>query len=321
MISRNGIFALVAAGTSVLLHAAVLTTFRRIHVGGPGAPQGRFEEMTVVFDPAPDRAPDESEFPIGEIGAKGYASHRADGLQEAVSRQAEVDQAALSRDPVGTSPPQETPGENAGAGGARASSDGGPLPPVLPTLRPMLDRLPLAALVPIPPTPPEDGPRAVVPTPTPPAVAVAVTPPPVGVAVTPPPVAAAPAAPGSAGRGGADPAPMSDSESDAFSVLGSAEFRDGRLSVKAGRKVRSRRPKIGLAGQLDLYQRMHAQVTLKVSTDATGKVTDVDVVRSSGSNEIDQPCRVAMYDWWFEPKKDAAGKPVADVFRFTIGFH
>jgi hypothetical protein len=35
---------------------------------------------------------------------------------------------------------------------------------------------------------------------------------------------------------------------------------------------------------------------------------------------VDQPCRVAMYDWWFEPKKDAAGKAVPDVFRFTISF-
>jgi TonB family protein len=112
---------------------------------------------------------------------------------------------------------------------------------------------------------------------------------------------------------------MSDSESDAFSVLGSARFVNGELRVRAGRKVRSRRPKIGLAGQLDaVYSRV--EVTLRVATDKTGKVTAVDVAKSSGSNEIDQPCRVSMFDWWFEPKKDAAGNPVADVFNFTIGF-
>jgi TonB family protein len=71
---------------------------------------------------------------------------------------------------------------------------------------------------------------------------------------------------------------------------------------------------------VDLYQRKTAQITLRVSTDAAGKVTGVEVLRSSGSNEIDQPCRVAMYEWWFEPKKDSLGNPVPDTFNFTIGF-
>lgn len=136
------------------------------------------------------------------------------------------------------------------------------------------------------------------------------------------PAASPQSTPDAAKRGGAaaaDPAPMSDSESDAFSVLGTARFVNGELRVRAGRKVRSRRPKIGLAGRFDaVYSRM--EVTLRVSTDKTGKVTAVEVAKTSGSNEIDQPCRVSMYDWWFEPKKDASGTPVPDVFNFTIGF-
>ena len=71
---------------------------------------------------------------------------------------------------------------------------------------------------------------------------------------------------------------------------------------------------------VDLAERNTAQVVLKVSVDATGKVTDVQVAKSSGSNEIDQPCRVAMYDWWFEPKKNAEGRAVPDKFQFTISF-
>jgi TonB family protein len=133
----------------------------------------------------------------------------------------------------------------------------------------------------------------------------------------PPPPALAPPRPAG---GRADPAPLSDSESDPFSVLGTAYYHDGRLSVRAGRKIRSRRPRIGLAGQVDLYQRKTAQITLRVATDAAGNVTGVDILRSSGSNEIDQPCRVAMYDWWFEPKKDAAGNSMPDTFNFTIAF-
>src|SRR5699024_5157348 len=42
---------------------------------------------------------------------------------------------------------------------------------------------------------------------------------------------------------GADPAPPSDSESDAFSVLGSAQFRGGRVTVQSGRQVKTRRPR------------------------------------------------------------------------------
>ena len=52
----------------------------------------------------------------------------------------------------------------------------------------------------------------------------------------------------------------------------------------------------------------------------SGKVTAVDVFKSSGSNEIDQPCLIAMYDWWFEPLRDKAGRPVPDTILFTINF-
>ena len=103
-------------------------------------------------------------------------------------------------------------------------------------------------------------------------------------------------------------------------MLGTAQVRDGRVTVQAGRHVKTRRPHLGLAGMVDLAKTGTAQVVLKVWVDAAGKVTNVDVARSSGSNEVDQPCRVAMYDWWFEPKKDAAGRAVPDKFQFTISF-
>ena len=103
-------------------------------------------------------------------------------------------------------------------------------------------------------------------------------------------------------------------------MLGSVQFRAGRVTVQSGRQVKTRRPKIGLAGLVELAQRNTAQVELDVTVDRAGTVTNVEIARSSGSNNIDQPCRVAMYDWWFEPKKDATGRPVPDRFRFTIAF-
>jgi TonB family protein len=137
----------------------------------------------------------------------------------------------------------------------------------------------------------------------------------------PPPAGPAPGSVPGESRPAADPAPPSDSEVDPFSTLGTAEFSTGRLDVRFGRKVKTRRPKIGLAGKIDLFQGRGARVVLKISVDATGKVTDVGIIKSSGSNEIDQPCRVAVYDWWFEPKRDAAGNAVADDFQFTIVWH
>ena len=125
---------------------------------------------------------------------------------------------------------------------------------------------------------------------------------------------------GGSAEAAADPARMSDSEADAFSRLGTAIVRDGRLEIRFGRKVKTRRPKLLLAAQVELLTLRRAEVVLKIEIDATGKVTSVEVVKSSGSNDIDQPTRVAVYDWWFEPKKDASGKAVPDEVQFTIGW-
>lgn len=127
-------------------------------------------------------------------------------------------------------------------------------------------------------------------------------------------------APG-ADRPAADPAPVSDTDSDPFSTLGSVNFRDGRVDVRAGRKIKAVRPKLTLAGKVDVFSMQPAKVELNVSIDASGKVTGVKLAKSSGSNAIDQPCLRAMYDWWFEPKKDARGNPMAERFKFTIVWH
>jgi TonB family protein len=118
----------------------------------------------------------------------------------------------------------------------------------------------------------------------------------------------------------ADPAQQSDSESDAFAKIGSYNARDGKLDPQFGRKVKTVRPKLPIVGQVDAFAMGKASVTLKINIDATGKVTKARVHKSSGSNEIDQPCVVAMYEWWFEPKRGADGRAVPDVFQFGISF-
>jgi len=121
-------------------------------------------------------------------------------------------------------------------------------------------------------------------------------------------------------RPSGDPGQMSDSESDAFSKIGSAQISDGKLDVRFGRKIKTVRPHIPVVGQVDSFALLNPSVTLKVNIDATGKVTEVSVNKSSGSNEIDQPTLIAMYDWWFEPLRDEKGNALPDCVLFTISF-
>lgn len=119
----------------------------------------------------------------------------------------------------------------------------------------------------------------------------------------------------------ADPAPMSDSESDPFSKTGRVDFRSGKMEVRFGRAFKSVRPRLSLAAQLDLLGLKSPRIVLKIAIDVKGKVTDVEVLRSSGSKLVDQPVTVAMYQWWFEPAKNADGKPIADEIVLPISWH
>ena len=125
-------------------------------------------------------------------------------------------------------------------------------------------------------------------------------------------------APPSAGN----PLPQSESDSDPFSrISGNITVpRVGRLDPRLGRKVKTTRPQVNIAGEIDLFALNNPTVVLEVHVAPTGKVTDVKIAHSSGSNSIDEPTRVAVYDWWFEPAKDKNGKPISDVTFFTVEF-
>ena len=117
----------------------------------------------------------------------------------------------------------------------------------------------------------------------------------------------------------ADPAIMSDSESDPFSTAEhSVVIRDGRVDVKLGRKVKTVRPRLSLAAQYDLIAMQFPRIVVRVNVDAEGAVRKVEITRSSGSDGADQAVKVALYQWWFEPKRDAGGHATADVVEFPI---
>jgi TonB family protein len=118
----------------------------------------------------------------------------------------------------------------------------------------------------------------------------------------------------------ADPARMSESESDAFGKVANVEFSDGRVEAQFGRRIRTVRPKLLLSARYEILSLENPRVLLSAKVDATGRVTKVDIYQSSGTPDLDQPCLVAVYDWWFEPPKDKDGKPAADVVVVAITF-
>jgi outer membrane biosynthesis protein TonB len=147
---------------------------------------------------------------------------------------------------------------------------------------------------------------------------------------TPPPahprwtqdIPAIPASPSDSAQSASDgdPYPLSDSDSDPFSNLEHIQVHNGRVDAKFGRKVKTVRPRFGLAAEADLNDHPLLSTVLKVTTDTTGKVTGVDVIRSSGSIPVDLAVRLAMFNWWIQPPTDRQGHPVADVMVWKITF-
>jgi outer membrane biosynthesis protein TonB len=119
----------------------------------------------------------------------------------------------------------------------------------------------------------------------------------------------------------ADPAPKAETESDPVSLAGSAIFKNGKTYVQFGRKHRLTYPRMTLAGETSLLRLSPPVIiVMKINLDAQGNVTRVEIVKSSGSIDIDQPCLVAAYTWWLEPKRDRNNNAVEDEFLFTLRF-
>jgi TonB family protein len=117
------------------------------------------------------------------------------------------------------------------------------------------------------------------------------------------------------------PLPSSDFESFPITTIAS-QMVDGRIEARGGRRMKTRRePDIGLAGWADLATMADPQVVLELKIDETGNVVDVQVLHTSGSDNVDLPCRRAAATWWMEPFIDPkTGKPHPQIVDFTISF-
>lgn len=252
-----------------------------------------------------DASPDRPRLALGDSTGTGYAVNAWPGDESMLAREGPEDQAWLSRDPSGVG------GDSAGASAlrtGRAAPSPAVLPPSTETNRPFG----------VASTDAQNVPHRNVPLPSS-AIALGEKSDTTLPAQQPanPQSAMTDMLPGGSPRAG-DPAPMSDSDSDPFARIGSAEFRPGRVDVQLGRKHKITRPKLLLAGRDALLALRFPTLVLKISIDSAGNVSAVEVIRSSGSNEIDQPCQIAAYDWWFEPSRDIEGNAVPDVILFTI---
>lgn len=305
----------------VLLHS------RRSARPGPAG------EILVVLDDSFD-SPEE----MGDARGTGIGSNSSPGERPQRAREADEDQALLSRDPVGVgrigAPPSKWTGQpgDAGSGGTPTltapSSDAPPLsvgsaisiavplqPPPIPRAIATSDPGPIpqvqVPVLPAPLTPPAAAPK-------PPAQASEAAPQPTA-------KSSQQSQPGDARRPGqpiapADPLPPSESDSDPFARIGTVVYQNGRLDVRLGRKVKTTRPQIGVAGAFDVLSLNFPKIVLEVHISPTGNVTDVQFAHKSGSIAIDEPTKTAVFDWWFEPAKDRSGKPIPDVVYFTIEF-
>jgi TonB family protein len=136
--------------------------------------------------------------------------------------------------------------------------------------------------------------------------------------------AARPGLPGNPGPTAASPyaAPLGVSDSDPYSKIPTVDMRYGKVEARLGRKIiRTVRPQLGLAGEIDVATSISPVVTLAAKIDEEGRVTDVSVVRSSGSENIDTPCERAVEQWIFQPTVDPkTGKGVPDMIIFSLIF-
>ena len=106
----------------------------------------------------------------------------------------------------------------------------------------------------------------------------------------------------SAAKQAADPAPMTDSESDSFATSGSVEISPGTVEARLGRKVKTVRPRLTFRAQVELFETQSRSMRLRLHLDRAGKVQNFVITRSSGSKTTDQEVKLAVYEWEFEPR-------------------
>lgn len=282
MVTRDHTFA-IALIASVLLHAAIVFVVADDAVrprGDTTMMASTAKPQDVSYVAPPPSPPQRLDTLFGDAFGKGDAVNVRHGDEPLLSREGGQNQGFLSRDPVGLGKIDKEPSMSVLPNGSAALV-------ALPTAPPPAPLIPFGIA--------DRTGQSSVPHVTRPAGKIA-------------PPTAGPDAPGTTAgvpEPAADPAVMSDSESDPFSKKNSDEvvFQDGRVEARLGRKVKTIRPHLSFASQVDLMSMQFPRLVVRVHIHTDGSVRRVDIVKSSGSVSADQEVKVALYEWWFEPTK------------------
>jgi TonB family protein len=290
----------VAMCASLLVHGAIaigmLRRYARDRIYIPAAARPELSSIIPVAAGDPDTI-------FGAADGRGNAANAFDDAGLFAGRLGDQEQAFLSRDPVGPGKIGDEPSDNVlpqgdGGDGAKPGRDRKQQDAIAQVLQtqPHTERFGMAT----------DAAQARLPA---------------MMSVRPNSTAANSSDTGT-GQGGtpglpipaADPAPPSDSESDAFSKTGSVAVSSGKVEARLGRKVKTVRPRLSIAARYDLMGLNFPRLVLRAHVDPTGRVEKVDVVRSTGSTLVDHEVKLAVYQWWIEPKPAVKD----DVVEFGI---
>jgi TonB family protein len=327
VMGRNRAIFPIALALSLALHA--VGTMLYIAYGSrllsADIKPARVPELVVKVDP--------ELMDFGDAKGTGIGNNSSPGEQPLRAREADADQALLSRLPTGFGKQLDAPSPARGNPGSMAMAMA-PMPAVSVPQPSATAGAPQPAPKPaerIEAPPPDPAPNLSVPAPAP-RVELSRADEDVKPSVTKetpapaqpqrPTVATAganrnPGVPTSAGK----PLPQSESDSDPFARLsGSVVFHNGRLDQQLGRQVRTVSPQLGIAGELDAIALNSPTLIVEVHIEPSGRVSKVDLVRKSGSVNLDEPTVNAVYQWRFEPARDKAGVAIADVVTFAFGY-
>jgi hypothetical protein len=109
-------------------------------------------------------------------------------------------------------------------------------------------------------------------------------------------------------------ATVSDTESVAMSTTNGGIFKAGRMEGRKGLHVETKNPNYGDASYHDAQIVGDSPTLFAVPVAADGTVQDVQLLQSSGSENIDQDRKNALWKWKLEPAKDKEGHIIDNIW-------
>lgn len=116
-------------------------------------------------------------------------------------------------------------------------------------------------------------------------------------------------------KGEINPAPQGVSDVDPFAKVEGVSLVGG-VKARQGREIKFTRPRVDLAFRAEFTRlaKRRMEVMFRITTDSSGRPRNVEILKSSGSEQIDESLRLALFDSWF-------GGKMPDEFPFAVRFY